>query len=1749
MKKITFLLMAAMLLLGAGAQAQILSAYSVETDNAPWVSIASTGTQLASVVGDGGRQSISMPFDFEFGDGVIAQGTTVYVRSDGYLILSNNPGSHDSYGYYSGGAPVIVPFLLVDGQMPSGNSACYWQLETDSYGGQVLAVEFQHVQHWNGSNDNFNYQLRIYESGNVSVHYGHMENHYADSSFNFMMGAASGSANDHVVLSGTWDSPTVAAPSSIGSSASNVLHLLTGMPDSGLVITYVRPEPACGKPRNIRVENLGPTSGVLTWTGNGVPGCTYELYFDSTWFTYLYPGNRPLLSTNDTVYYLDSLQPGHHYYIFIMSDCGADVSAWQSMDFVTPCQAMGRSDLPYTENFDSYTNYTTYSDLFDPGCWRRSTSGAAVNVYSGQRCLRMSNVVAALPPVDTLGGLEVSFSAYCQSGTMEFGILENPGDYASFLPLSDIAVTPGAWTNLSLRTGGYNGDGKSVAFRVNGIWHVDNIDVHEAVGCPAVDTVMADSFVDTATTAIVTWVDVNHTGSYRVVCRPLGSAVGDTVYASASPTVLTGLMPDVEYLVQVYALCGSEASTAAGATFHTPCLPMTAPFSEGFESEGLSFCWKARSLRLQSASPFPDWVPETSQTEASEGSYSLRMASRRTSMVGREASWVVLPATTDASNRLMVDFDYKVPSGYEYVELVVGVTTSVEDTSGFSRVATLRPVDGNWHRYSVDFAFSDVVDGRIALLQDNHTNHSYASASVYDYGYLDSVVVSPFTACMRPVSLRVGMVSDAEATVEWVDINGAGTYEVSCGGQTVTVAGDTTYTFTGLSPETVYNVSVRTVCTDGFTDAVATSFTTACTGIGSLPWSEDFDSWTDDGFDPCWTRIHAGTTYSSAVVQEGRLRMLADTWQGVAERTLVALPLVAMPYNGLAIAFNVMGMNSTMSNTVLELGVVTNGADSTTFVAFDTVPFGSEWGYYERALGGIGSGRLALRLTSLSSWHQVYLDDFSLFYATSCARPDSLLLDSASLGILRVRIADDDSSGRYRLWWGVGERSDSADVAGYAYTITGLTHSTTYDVWAASICPTDSTLSTMLSVRMATACGVITHDELPWSEDYDDGLGICQSFVDYCYPNNSGDRTNRTSGRGYSGALVPNVGYNNQPFFYVMPQVDSLVGVALDFWARGEATVQVGVMSDPADTLTFTAMQSITLPSLEDWHEYYVSLGSSSDTNIYVAMRFGNGGGGFHAPVVLDDVRLVRDLSCMAPDSVSVAAVTDSSALLVVHDPRGVGHYRLYTLSDSIDFMGDSVEVNGLAMATDYVFEVASVCEEGLATFSVAVGFTTECGAIELPYTEEFEGCPTNRMPRCWEVKGMPTYTPSVRNATTVVNGHQALIGSIGTSDSVLTFTSPMLHVVDTDAYVGFMLAVRQSYSDSSYHSHYLPMRVRVVYQDDTTGVETLLLDDSIASSASTQGFDWHSFDFATYLTPAGTGRLYFSFFRDTLATSATFGLDSVAVETLYHEPPCRPVADLHVDSVTLGTVMVGWTPQGPATEWEVRISSHYGDTLLVANSPGAMVSGLEQGTEYGMVVRPMCSDGQLLWSDTLRFTTLECPPVEDVTVVGVGTHSVDVEWMAPTAGPWRLEYGPKDFGQGMGAEMIVDAQAPGRVSTRIEGLNANTIYDLYVMTLCDEAKKSVWSDVVRFTTEVDGIGEVAETGRLLLVPNPASGSVELRGVEAGARVTVRDAAGRGVMSLKMESAVLDISSLEAGIYYVIVTTDHVSTTFKLVVF
>ncbi len=1775
-------LFAALLLTVNAATAQKLSTYTTTVDYQEYISIASTGTQLTSVAGDMGHQSIAMPFNFEFGENTISQGEPVVVRADGHIIIGNVSTGYSSSGYdngftyysnYYNNYCAIVPFLLRDGQMPSGSSGCWWQVETDDNGEQALVIEFSHVQHYSGgANDNFNYQLRLHQNGNVSAHYGHMENNSSDTTFNFLM--VGRAIDERVLLVGTWDSPTAMSPSSFASGSSSgaaITPYIYGIPDSSLVVIYERPEPPCQRPLNLRVSNLSTNEATVTWTGTP-SAYSYWVEYDTVSFT-MHGGaaNHNGFVTSDTTVTLSSLLPNKHYWFYVRSDCGSDSSSWQSIDFYTTCSPISHSALPWTEDFQAYTTNVTQHTIFTSGCWRRSNSQAGVSYQNTPVSLRRlsmiannsnNNIVVALPPFDTVADLEITFSVYHDnSGTLEVGVLDDAASFGSFVPLQTIVVPTNTWCERTVRLTGYNGEGNTIAFRLSyggSIWsqaYLDDIDVHLASACPAVQETSVDNVG--ATTAVISWVDPNNVGSYQVTYYPTSTpTIAATVTSTGLSATLTGLTPDIDYTVEVAALCGTTASTPVSTTLHTICMPMTLPFSESFESLTMPACWEIAPLRFWNSTSTV-YQPAICDTMVHSGARSLMLTSRRPSSSAKDATWVVLPHTTVAPDRLMLDFSYRVPLWWENVELAVGITTTDSDTTGFQRMFTIRPADGQWHRYNVDFGLYTGSEGRIALLQINHAERSYWASRPADYGFLDSLQVSEMANCTRPLSVTCSNITATSVTVSWMEPNSVGTYEVSCGTQSQTVSGVTTCTFSGLTPQTTYTVSVQRLCSGTLTDARTTTFSTDC-APESLPWGEDFESWSNGGFDACWARF---ASYSGQICEASTMFHRSgskglfirsprnyDTYSD--QKTMVVLPRFDAPVGNLSIGFYVKD-----GNGLFELGVVTNASDSSTFILIDTVTPGTgSWWYYEHTLSDYAGpqGRLALRYSCQgTSYKFTGVDDITVALAATCSRPDSLVVDSTSLNSISVTVADHNAAGHYRLWWSDGTQTDSADISGTHYTITGLNHSTRYSIEAATICASDSSLTLTCDIVAATPCGIISHADLPYTETFDNGLPYCTSFIDYTNPTNGGDRTTDSRYHGTSGrSFAPTVHNNMEPVFLVLPEVDSLGDLALHFWAQNlrwqDNKITVGVMSDPADTTTFTAVQTV-LPTVSNtWEECHVSLGGYSGTGRHVALRLGVRDTTFADARWIDDVTLMHDLACLAPDSVTVVAVDSGTATIIVHDPRHVGHYRLTVDDgDTTEWTTDTIILGGLQIATDYTVRVASICDDGAVTIPTSVAFTTECGTYPLPYAEDFETQPLYHMARCWQTDYSTNNNPTVTQLIYTYSGAQALSGSIHAEDSCISFATPQIAVDDTALSITFHICCRQSYTDSNYHAHPQPTYFEVGWKDHT-GTEVLLYAESLPANNS-YNMDWTRVSFVVHTIPLGRGALTFHIMRHPASTWGSYAIDSVAIERIFHEPvpaPCRAVDIIDVSETELGDIAVEWTARGEEQAWQVHLFSPIIDSLIDCDTTYFILGNLEAATAYSVSVRPLCDDESVLWSDTIDFTTGSCPTVSDVTATATSAHTATATWTATTEGPWRVEYGPTGFSQGEGASITVS-----QPMVTLDSLESNTSYDLYVATLCGDRYHSIWSHVATFTTYNDGVGTVTKNS-FSITPNPANSSISVVGAEGPCDVILRDVSGRVVLVRHgvTEGQAIPVDCLPQGAYYASITSEKATYKMKLIV-
>lgn len=1776
--KHAFLLVVALLPLLA--QGQYLQDYTATSEPGEWQSIVATGTLLSSVTGDYGTQQLALPFDFMFGQSDYPQGTNITVRADGFVVMRGYSSGHSAMNYWSStSSSIISPFPLWDGQLIGTGSGCWWQVVNDDYDEPMLVIEWRGLHRYPSypvtssetDLDDFNFQLRLHANGDISAVYGHMQSGVAsDTLHNFLLtdGATMmGSYMDQNSLRGTWDSVSACSACSPGYRQGNnwvmfAANNLAGMPDSGTVVTWHRPLPPCPRPTGIAVTAVAHDTALLSWVPNEVDGSFVRIQWDTLDFTPGGTGHHLQLYGGDTMH-LTGLVPNHQHWLYMRSDCGADSSEWFGVQFTTPCTPLSHDELPFTEDFESLPpdGYTTLWG----GCSGNMVYVKDMQVYEGRPNIALRGNNSGwfhLPPVDSVRTTVLRFKGHGPFGgssnvTLQVGVMDAPFDINSLQVLQTITVNQNAWEEHTVPLATYSDTGNTVALKwtAYNMFFLDDFEFKVYDGCLPVESV--DAIAVGQHSALMGWSTYVPADSNHVVWYPAGQEwLADSVTTTTDSVLLMGLDAATDYVVGVRTLCSDSSSSELTTTnIRTQCaVPL--PLYEDFDAIiALSDCWDATSMTTTTHTG--SYTPAVPEMIGQGENHVVMFSSQYTNYYNYERGILLLPFVDTVVNRLRLTFDYRVERFPQLMTMMVGVIPGDGDIEHFIPVATLQPNDTLWHTYTVETGAVPIAEGRLVLMQHSTASHEYVQGYWRDLGYVDNVLLEVLPVCDRPADVWATHITSTTAEVHWLDNNGLGTYAVNYNGADHFVSGDSTLLLTGLTPANYYTIGVSRLCDSMYTNYRTISFTTACQPIVQLPWHEDFEMWTVGQIDPCWQRYQdphegsevttVGSTYTTTDMGSRLLQMEAANYAFDPQPydALAVLPEIGVPLEGMAFGLRVACPYSQPANLILELGLMDDGGDSSSFQPIDTVPVAGTWGYYEHVFAPADSGRLALRLKAVSNSGRLMIDDLGIFPATDCLRPSALTVDTVTQHTARLVVSDTAAVGSYRYYWrpyaSHADAVDSVDAADDTVTLTNLTPGTHYVASVAARC-TDSTLSNIVYTEFYTDCDTILHADLPYVENFNSGaFNHCWSMLP-AGTQASIDATNHYGTTGYS--LILDNSYYSSPTYAVLPVVDTLAGLDLTFKVYAYTTfhqpgITVGVLSDPTDTATFVAIESFDVST--GWTEHQVSLGPYSTLGHHIALWPDRGDSTNFVIIYVDDVTLSESLPCERPDSVRVDSIGGSTVILTIADDAGNRHYLVTATSSQhntaivADFDSNDnvyqVVLSGLMPATEYTVGVSSICYDGAITFPVNVQMVTACAPMPLPWRQDFESEQVSQTPRCWETTQGVGYVTSGSQA---LSGTQALSARIGDGEQWMDLGTPELAFGNDSVRIVFYAIARQGYTDSNYHFHYLDTRLQLYASLDDTLI--LLYDDSITYSDS-----WQLVNLHTAPLPYGT-RLQFRLWRATGSISSpTLILDELTVQSLAPAPHCDSIADLAASNIGFTGATISWTPQGSEQHWELYLRGDGTNITTIVDSNSITFTDLAHSTSFVCLVRALCSDTLTgPWSDTLRFSTAACEPVTSIMVSNITPTTATVRWQhAEGQSRWLLNYGHADFQQGEGVMVEVDSAA----STILEGLTPETAYDVYVRALCNEGHQSAWSMRTSFTTSTTGIALATGSPHVTVYPNPCGETVHINADdERLISAVLTDMQGRRKEVLLTHNGPspysLDLKGLPQATYLLTLTTD-----------
>ncbi len=306
--------------------------------------------------------------------------------------------------------------------------------------------------------------------------------------------------------------------------------------------------------------------------------------------------------------------------------------------------------------------------------------------------------------------------------------------------------------------------------------------------------------------------------------------------------------------------------------------------------------------------------------------------------------------------------------------------------------------------------------------------------------------------------------------------------------------------------------------------------------------------------------------------------------------------------------------------------------------------------------------------------------------------------------------------------------TDTENGTEYTYLLTGLTPGKTYEVRLTGYCE-DSLFS---EIAFTTACGPIYRHSLPFFENFStlqlDKSGIhpnCWShdvnnqYYPATFYTAVGDRQpvmQLYSESAWDGSVLTST--------LILPRsemrLDSLE-LLIDMYKENEnqaGKLVIGAMTDPTDTATFTAIDTIQLIESGIWVTMEADLTHTPNgAGRYIAIRSDYAVSGNDDPIFLSNITLAERSACRPVSELFATNITHESADIMLSDTENadVAGYiayisttnDFYSASALIPFNGNLVSFTDLQPETKYYVWVEVQCGDGSMSRARSYSFTT----------------------------------------------------------------------------------------------------------------------------------------------------------------------------------------------------------------------------------------------------------------------------------------------------------------------------------------------------------------------------------------------------------------------------------------------------------
>ena len=868
----------------------------------------------------------------------------------------------------------------------------------------------------------------------------------------------------------------------------------------------------CVTPTDFAIDNITPNSVAFSWTDEK----------NSNWKVACMPGDAPAVWSNAqsftaiTTGTINGLLPATKYTLHLIADCDGETSRTVTLSFTTACEEIGAGTLPYMELFDTYGTWN-YATSF-PTCWSRLSSTApfiaGTHYYSSPGGLFFDYRETSLDPLVAITGkinsnvsnLLLTFKLRGSISNYNFavGVMTDPTDISTFTLVDTVFVeNSNSWEDKVVSFKQYQGLGQYIAFKAGSpefgtcsFW-MDNVIINDVGDCAAPDVIKIATV--TSSEASISWRENGDATRWIIAYGVLGfnpnNNEGDTVSSLENRYIIPNLISNTDYEVYIKADCGDgnlSMWSLLSATFKTKLHAIIPPYFCDFEDDYESETWG-----LINANQTNQWYYGTATNNG--GTKALYISNDNgvnNEYTVNSPSYVYAVKTFffNYQGTYEIDFDWKA-NGYSHQDLLR--VFIVPD------IVVLHAGDAN----GMPMAINNTPEGWIAIDKEplsgrNTWQHIHSKINVTNIGFynlvffwknsnsnagsqspaaIDNVSVI-FISCPEPEDITA-KITATTATVQWKEVRIAENWEIQYGqegfalgtGTSVYPTENTTYEITGLSPNTSYDLYVRSLCSVGDTSVWSKklSFTTLCQIASTqLPHFENFDSYTGDVIIPntkrdviptCWFASKTGTSAFPYIANWGTNSYISSPYALDFGYTTGSYNLAIMPemspdidINSLKLSFWVKTQNGP---GVFSIGLIDEPlADSTFSVIESWQGITNQWKLFTTYLTDfVGTGKHLAFKWEGGTYNSLSLDDVTISLITAsdtCTRPHDLLVSNVA-----VESADVSWSAGNATSWEIAykEASESAYstpvVCNSAnHSLTDLIGETDYDVRIRTTC-------------------------------------------------------------------------------------------------------------------------------------------------------------------------------------------------------------------------------------------------------------------------------------------------------------------------------------------------------------------------------------------------------------------------------------------------------------------------------------------------------------------------------------------------------------------------------------------------------------------------------------------------------------------------------------------------------------------------